>query len=320
MQEFWPPSTLLLAVLAVAIVIGAVVFAVRRAHARLLRIGIEQAAIGIEKAIAVVRDPAPHDFAVLSDHRYEGEAGAFVDDKTQALLALGFRVLGDIEDRTVSAAVGVPAIIRAFVHDDSAIIGIVFVRPGAQTQSGEPGPLVKMVEFSNEHPDERFTETIAGDETPILDAGPRISVLRLPPTTSPQALLEAHLGRRGVDCVRVGDLDGAIQQAHRGGCPPGHPRRHHPGGAQHAQRGHRRGDHQPSLRRAPAPRRDARLASEREVPSAVRASARPSGTSGRLRPPSARRSRTTAGPSRMTAQRASLAAFFSSRACWPSRE
>lgn len=217
----WSGSSVGIAVVVVAVVLGAVALAFKRAHARLLQIGIEQAAIAIEKAISVLNDPAPHDFAILSDHRYDDDVAggestrAFVDDKTAALQALGFRVLGDIEDRTVSAAQGLPAILRAFVSDDGTVLAAVFTRPGPVGTDGEAGPLVKIVEFSSARGDDRFIETVAGSDAPMLDVGPQIDVKRLPESTSPEDLLREHLQRRGDGCDRVADLDGAIQQAHR---------------------------------------------------------------------------------------------------------
>jgi hypothetical protein len=235
MQEVETYSeNILVAVLLLAAVLSAVAVGLKRAHRRLMQIAIEQAAIGIEKAIAVVSDPQPHDFVVVTDPPYDDETRAFVEAQSQALQALSFRLLGDIEDRTVSA-LGTPAIMRAFVHADGTVLASAFVRPGATGPDGIPGPIVKVLEFSSENTDESFTETIASDETPMLDMGPRIDMLRLPAGTSAEVLFQKHLARRKDAGVGVSDLDAAIQQAHRRQALVAAARKDIPGGITRAE-------------------------------------------------------------------------------------
>jgi hypothetical protein len=208
-------------VLVVAVGLGVVGLLLRRARDGLLRIGIEQTAEKLERVLAVLNDPAPHDLAVVSPDAWTKEHLAAIEARLGDARALGFRLLGDIEDRTVSRAVGTAATVRDFVHDDGITMLSAMVRPREEAAHGSAAlaPAVAL-ECGSELSDERFVETIATD-APLLDPGPRVLVERLPASTPLSALLERHRARVAqvvggdVRALPVGDIDAAIQRAHR---------------------------------------------------------------------------------------------------------
>lgn len=202
-------------VLVVAVGLGLVVLLLRRARDRLLQIGVEQAADQIERVLAVLNDPAPHDLAVLSPDAWAKDRLAAIEQRLVDAAALGFTPLGDVEDRTVSRATGTASMMRGLVHADAVTMLTAVARPDHR------GVLVVAIECGSELSDGRFIETIATD-APLLDPGPRVLLLQLPASTSLPALLERHRGRvaaetadGGVSALPVGDVDAAIQRAHR---------------------------------------------------------------------------------------------------------
>lgn len=208
-------------VLVVAVGLGVVGLLLRRARERLLQVGIEQAADQIERVLAVLNDPAPHDLAVISAEAWAKDRLAAVEARLGDATALGFMPLGDVEDRTVSRATGTASIMRGFVHDDGVTMLSAMARPREGPTRGSPGdaPVVAL-ECGSELSDDRFVETIATD-APLLDPGPRVLLERLPASTPLSTLLERHRARVAqaaggeVRALPVGDIDAAIQRAHR---------------------------------------------------------------------------------------------------------
>jgi hypothetical protein len=201
-------------VFVVAVGLGVVGLLLRRARERLLQIGIEQAADQIERVLAVLNDPAPHDLAVISADAWAKDRLAAVEARLGDATALGFMPLGDVEDRSVSRATGTPSMMRGLVHGDGVTMLSAVARPD------HTGALIVALECSSELSDDRFIETIATD-APLLDPGPQVLLEKLPSSTSLLDLLERHRTRvageavGGVQALPVGDVDAAIQRAHR---------------------------------------------------------------------------------------------------------
>ena len=194
--------------------LGVLWLLLRRARDRLLEIGIGQAADQIERVLAVLNDPAPHDIAVISAGGWVPERLALVEQRLTDAGALGFTLLGDVEDRTVSRATGTASMMRGLVHQDGITMLSVLARPDHH------GTLVVAIECGSELSDGRFVETIATD-APLLDPGPSVLLEQLSASTSLPTLLEHHRARIASDAtgtsqpLPVGDIDAAIQRAHR---------------------------------------------------------------------------------------------------------
>jgi hypothetical protein len=201
-------------VLVVAAGLGLVGLLLRRARERLLQIGVEQATDQIERALAVLNDPAPHDLAVITPETWAKDRLALVEGRLAPAAGLGFVPLGDVEDRTVSRATGTASMMRGLVHSDGVTMLTAMARPD------HSGTLLVALECGSELSDGRFIETIATD-APLLDPGPHVRLERLPSSTTLPDLLERHrarVAREAVGDVRalpVGDVDAAIQRAHR---------------------------------------------------------------------------------------------------------
>lgn len=186
----------------------------RRARDRLLDIGIGQAADQIERVLAVLNDPAPHELAVISPGAWAADRLALVEQRLADADAAGFVPFGDVEDRTVSRATGTASMMRGMVHTDGVTMLSALARPD------HSGTLIVAVECGSELSNGRFVETIATD-APLLDPGPSVSLEQLPGSTTLQALCERHRGRVAeaavgdVRALPIGDIDAAIQRAHR---------------------------------------------------------------------------------------------------------
>lgn len=203
-----------LVVLGVAGVLLLIGLGLKHLQQRLLAIGIGQAADTIEGVLRLINDPSPHDLAVVHQDAWPPEARALLEAPLTDAASLGFAVLGDVEDRTVSRTTGTRALMRGLVHEDGVTMLTTIARPGPD------GALKVALECGTELSSGRFVETIVAD-TPLLGAGPDVLIEQLPVSTTVTTLFHQHQGRvaslldDSSRPVPVGDIDAAIQRAHR---------------------------------------------------------------------------------------------------------
>jgi len=203
-----------LVVFGVAGVLLLIGLGLRRLQDRLLAIGVSQAADSIEGVLRLLNDPSPHDLAVVNEDAWPPEARALLAGPLEEATTLGFSVLGDVEDRSVSRATHARALMRGLVHADGVTMLTLIARPGPD------GVLMTAFECGTELSAGRFIETVATD-SPLLGAGPDVLVEQLPGKTTVAGAFDRHRVRVASlvgDASRpvpVGDIDAAIQRAHR---------------------------------------------------------------------------------------------------------
>lgn len=219
----------LFSLVGVIIAVAVIVTLYRRLKAKVLDVGIAQAALEVERQIAIVADPALHDYAIVDETAHHADAIAFVAEQTAAAAALGFRRVGDLEDRTLTAAhpeARTP--LRMLLADDGVVVG-VGVRPAQPEMAALP-----VIEVSAELQDGRFLTWVIMRDVPQLDTAPEIERIRLDEGTALADAVEQLRTR-----IRAGttspvvvpaDIDALIQRAHRHHSLEAQARAHLPAG------------------------------------------------------------------------------------------
>jgi hypothetical protein len=209
------------------VLLGGALF-VKAIARRLTVLGILKAADEIEKILAVVADPTPHDLVPVEPTAHADSVRALVEQASGTLAGLGFTPLGDLEDRTVSRVLApLRQVTRHLVSGDGTVQAGILGRAaelGAQLGSA---PAFFGVELSSGLTDGTFIETRAATDAPELDMPAHVRLERHPADTPLPELLALHQQRlqaaldeaRGrdptADVVRVGDLEALIQRIHR---------------------------------------------------------------------------------------------------------
>ncbi len=211
----------LIAIVAVFMGLMALRAAFGAVKARLLAVGIEQAADKLAVVFGRLADPAPHDVVIYQrddsrhDARFHEQLVALTTEAEQA----GFVVVGEFEDRTFKMLLAdeAPSIARLFLsaqHDMTlALFG-----------SSHGVDMLKTLETevrSSDGEDSRFINTCAWPkgvprfaESPSVVIQQRHEAVPLGElVTAHRAFVEAQRGEHQI--VRSGDVDALIQHYHR---------------------------------------------------------------------------------------------------------
>lgn len=170
-----------------------------------------------------------HEFRTIGAAEFPRAKREFYDQTQIWLEEQGFRLLGDLEDRTANACMPeIGTFLRLMTSADGCVLALIWQAEFAEFTRVNDEVVgstrdVRTLEFGTEFSDGTFVSTSPISNAAAIDAPPKVQRFFVPSGTEPESLLRRHsehvaraAGRKpGVAMVPAQTLEEAITRFHR---------------------------------------------------------------------------------------------------------